>query len=137
MHTGGHTVERDAYSRIVWGIVLVLFAVAVPLAKAHGSPDVVSALFSDVLLMIGCLCLALLGVLAAAAGRRFLKKVRAMDELIGRSVHEENRIDAVKIAAASGLHEVDVRERVQEMIKKGEIPAGTRITYTGGEKVVG
>ncbi|MBN2223217.1 MAG: hypothetical protein JW765_00930 [Deltaproteobacteria bacterium] len=130
-------MKRNAFSRIVWGIILVLFAIAVPLVKAHASPDIASALFGDALLVIGCLSLALLGVLVAAAGHRYLKKIRRMTGLIRRMVGEHNHIITKDVAGAVGLHEVDVRERIDEMIKERTIPAGTRVTYTGGEKVVG
>jgi predicted ArsR family transcriptional regulator len=51
-------------------------------------------------------------------------------------VEEKNRIVTKDIAGAVGVDETDVREHVDEMIAKREIPVGTKITYVGGEKVV-
>jgi len=129
-------MKGDARNRIIGGIVLVLFSVAVPLVKFHGSRDIVAALSADVLLPIGCLAIALLGVLVSAAGFRYLKKLRIMTGLIAASMQENNRVITKEIADGVGLHETEVRERVDEMIGKREIPAGTRIIYSGGEKVV-
>jgi len=88
------------------------------------------------LLPIGCLAIALLGVLVSAAGFGYLKKIGMMTRLIGRMVREQSHVITKEIAGAVGLHETEVRERIDEMIHKREIPTGTRITYIGGEKVV-
>jgi hypothetical protein len=129
-------MKGDALYRIIGGIVLVVFAVAVPLVKFHDSRDIVAALSADILLPIGCLAIALLGVLVSAAGFGYLKKIGMMTRLIGRMVREQSHVITKEIAGAVGLHETEVRERVDEMIKERTIPTGTRITYVGGEKVV-
>lgn len=129
-------MKGDAFYRIFGGIVLVVFSVAVLVVKFHDSRDIAGALSADGKLAIGCLAIALLGVLVSAAGARSLKNIRTMTGLIGRMVGEKSHVITKEIAGAVGLHETEVRERVDEMIKKREIPAGTRITYIGGEKVI-
>ncbi len=129
-------MKTDALNRIIGGIVLVIFSITVPLVKLSGSPDIPMILSADPLLVVGCLAIALLGVVVAAAGMRSLKKLRIMTERISRMVNEQSRVITKEVAEAVGLHETEVRERIDEMIAKREIPAGTTITYAGGEKIV-
>jgi hypothetical protein len=129
-------MRGDALYRVIGGIALVLFSVTVPIIKYSGSHDIAATLSADPLLPVGCLAITILGVLVSAAGVRSLKRIRMMTGLVERRVREENRIVTTDIAEAVGVHETDVRERVDEMIEKRAIPAGTRITYVGGEKVV-
>jgi hypothetical protein len=129
-------MRGDAIYRIVGGMVLIVFAITVAVIKFTGSPDIMGAVSDQVKLVIGCLAIAGLGAAVTVAGFRHLGKIRRMTELIVASVREENRVITREIAESVGLHETDIRERVDEMIKTREIPAGTRITYVGGEKVV-
>ena len=129
-------MKGEAVYRIIGGIVLVVIAVAVPLVKFHDSRDIIGALAADPLLPVGCLAIALLGVLVCNAGSRSLKKIGMMTGLIEEMVRERNHVVIREIAGAVGLHETEVRERIDEMIARREIPAGTLITYIGGEKVV-
>jgi hypothetical protein len=129
-------MKSDAIYRIIGGIVLIIFSIAVPLVKRYGSADTVTVLSADPLLIVGCLAIALLGVLVAAAGMRSLKKTRTMTHRISQMAEEQNHVVTVEIAEAVGVHETNVRKRIDEMIGKRQIPAGTRITYSGGEKVV-
>jgi hypothetical protein len=129
-------MKGDALYRIIGGMVLVVFAIAVPVVKFHGSPDIAAGLAADPLLPVGCLAIALLGVLVSGAGYRYLKKLGMMTALIGQMVDEQNHVITREIARAVGLHETEVRERIEEMIHKREIPTGAVITYIGGEKVV-
>jgi len=129
-------MKSDGIYRIIGGIVLVIFSIAVPLVKRYGSADTVTVLSAEPLLIAGCLAIALLGVLVAAAGMRSLKKIRTLTERISQMVEEQNHVVTEEIADAVGVHETEVRERLDEMIGRREIPAGTRISYIGGEKVV-
>lgn len=130
-------MRGDALYRIIGGIVLMTVAAAVFTIKARTGGGVAAAVSGDWLLPVGCLAIALLGALVSVSGARAIKRIDTMTRLIGAMVHEKNRVATVDIAGTVGVHEVEVRERVDEMIKRREIPAGTRIVYTGGEKVVG
>ena len=129
-------MKVDAIYRIVGGFFLIAFSCALLLVKFWGAPDVIGALSSQILLVVGCLAIALLGVLVAADGSSSLKKIRMTTVLIERMVREESHVITKEIAEAVGFHETEVRERVDEMIKERTVPAGTRITYIGGEKTV-
>jgi hypothetical protein len=130
-------MRGDALYRVIGGIVLVAFAIVVPIVKFHDPADLGAALSANVLLIVGCFAIGLLGVLVSVSGFRYLKRIGMMTDLIVRMVEERNQVVTGEIAEAVGLHEVDVRERIEEMIHKKVIPTGTRITYTGGEKIVG
>lgn len=129
-------MKGGALQKIVGGMVLVALAIAVPAVKLYGSGDILADLSADPLLIAGCLAIAVLGVLVSASGMKLLKKIEAMTRLIETMVREKNRVTTEEIARAVGLHETEVRERVDEMIRDKTIPAGARITYIGGEKVV-
>ncbi len=127
-------MKGDALNRIIGGIVLVVFAIAVPLVKFHDSPDIAAGLSADPLLPVGCLAIALLGVLVSAAGFRYLKKLRMMTGLIAQMVDEQNHVITKEIAGAVGLHETEVRERIDEMIHKtGDPHRDPDHLYRGGE----
>jgi hypothetical protein len=130
-------MRGDALYRIIGGMVLVAFAIAVPVVKFHDAADLGAALSGNVMLIVGCLAIGLLGVLVSVSGARYLKRIGMMTDLIVRMVEEQSRVVTTEIAEGVGLHEVDVRERIEEMIHNRTIPTGTRITYVGGEKIVG
>ena len=129
-------MKGDALYRVIGGIVLFAFAVIVAAVKYVGAPDIGAAVRADPLLVVGCLAIAVLGVLVSADGMKTIKRIRLMTGLIGRAVRENNHVVTTEIAAAAHVHEVDVRERIEEMIHARRIGAGTRITHIGGEKVV-
>jgi hypothetical protein len=128
-------MKKDALYRVIGGMVLVGIAIVVLVVKLHDA-DILASVSADPLLPAGCLAIALLGVLVSNAGLKSLRQVGAMTRLIVTMVQEMNRVVTGEIAGTVGVHETEVRERVDEMIKKREIPAGVRIVYAGGEKVV-
>jgi hypothetical protein len=129
-------MKAEALYRVIGGLVLVAFSVAVATVKFHASGGIGAVLSADPLLAVGCAAIALLGVLVTAAGVKSMKRVGAMTQLIGSMASEKNLIVTAEIAGAVGVHETEVRERVDEMIKERLIGSGTRIVYTGGEKTV-
>jgi hypothetical protein len=129
-------MKSDALYRAIGGIILVAFAAVVYAVKISAAGGIAAVVSADPLLLVGCLAIGILGVLVSGAGVRWVKRVGAITRLIGSAVNEKNLVATAEIAGAVGVHETDVRERVEEMIKSREIPAGTRIVYTGGEKVV-
>jgi len=129
-------MKGDALYRVIGGIVLFAFAVIVPAVKYAGAADTGAAVRADPLRVGGRLAIAVLGVLVSADGMKTIKQIRLMTGLIETAVREKNHGVTAEIAAAAQVHEVDVRERIEEMIHAGRIGTGTRITHIGGEKVV-
>jgi hypothetical protein len=129
-------MKGDALYRVIGGLVLVAFAIVVAAVKFHASGGIGAVLSADPVLIVGCAAIALLGVLVTADGVRSQKRIAAMTRLIGSMANEKNLVATAEIAATVGVHETEVRERVDEMIKGRLIGSGTRIVYTGGEKVV-
>jgi hypothetical protein len=129
-------MKADALYRVIGGIVLAAFSIVVAAVKFHSSGGIGTVLSADPLLAVGCAAIALLGAAVTAAGVRSLKRIETMTRLIGSMADEKNLVATAEIAKTVGVHETEVRERVDEMIKERLIGAGTRIVYTGGEKIV-
>ncbi len=129
-------MKTDALYRVIGGLVLAAFAIVVAAVKFHWAGGIGAVVSADPLLIVGCAAIALLGVVVSVSGARSVKKIRTMTLLIRGMVNDKNRVITEEIARSVGVHETEVRERVDEMIKRREIPTGTRIVYTGGEKVV-
>ncbi len=129
-------MKTDALYRVIGGLVLAAFAVVIAAVKFHWAGGIGAVLSADPLLAVGCAAIALLGAVVSVSGVRSIKKIGTMTLLIRGMVNDKNRIITEEIARAVGVHETEVRERVDEMIKGRLIGSGTRIIYTGGEKVV-
>jgi hypothetical protein len=129
-------MKAEALYRVIGGLVLVAFSIVVAAVKFHSSGGIGTVLSADPLLAVGCAAIALLGAAVTVAGVRSLKRIETMTRLIETAVREKNRVVTTEVATAVGVHETEVRERVDEMIKERLIGSGTRITYTGGEKIV-
>jgi hypothetical protein len=129
-------MKTDALYRVIGGLVLAVFAIVIAAVKFHWAGGIGAVVSADPLLIVGCAAIALLGALVTADGVRSFKRVGTMTRLIGSMANEKNLVATAEIAKVVGVHETEVRERVDEMIKGRLIGSGTRIIYTGGEKVV-